>query len=112
VGVQGHLIRNYGPGTYYLAMSNFHLSNDQGSPSDDDFRTGTMLDFPNILANSSTTVNLNVAFAFTDSAGTTQFPATKVGQFDVVWAQFTVVPAPGTLALLGLGGVLAIRRRR
>jgi hypothetical protein len=111
-GFQGHLVRNYGPGTYYIAMSNFQTANDQPAPSDDRFRTGNLMDFPNIIANGNTGVNINVTFSLIDSTGTYQFPATRAGQHDVVWAQFTVVPAPGTLALLGFGGLLTLRRRR
>lgn len=31
---------------------------------------------------------------------------------EVAWVSFTVVPAPGAMALLGLGGLVATRRRR
>ncbi|MGH7178617.1 MAG: hypothetical protein ACREJC_14665, partial [Tepidisphaeraceae bacterium] len=50
------LIRSYGPGaTFYIAISNFQVSNNQASPADDDFQTGAVLDFPDAVANSSTT---------------------------------------------------------
>ncbi len=111
--LQGVLNRTYAPGTYYIAMTNFNIANDQPSPSDDDFRTGTIMDFANIVLNSSTSTNLNMTFALTDSGGIPQqFAATKAGQFDIVWATFEVVPAPSSLALLGLGGLVAARRRR
>lgn len=106
--LQSELIRNYAPGTYYLALSNFQLANDQGSPADDDFRTGSVLDFPNGIANSSTTVNLNMAF----SIGGTQFSALKTGPYDVYWGKFTVVPEPATMTALGLGVVALMRRRK
>lgn len=109
---QSILNRVYAPGIYYIAMTNFNLANDQGSPSDDDFRTGSMMDFANAVLNTSTSTNLNVSFAITDSVGTQQFAATKIDRFDIVWATFEVVPAPGSLALLGLGGLVAARRRR
>jgi len=105
---QSHLVRNYAPGTYYLAISSFALTNSMGSPSDDDFRTGTMLDFNGAILNSSTTLNQNVAFAING----TQFAATKAGQFDVVFGQFTVVPEPATMAVLGLGLLPFLKRRR
>ena len=110
--LQSLLNRQYAPGTYYLALSNFGIANNQGAPSDDDFRTGSLTDFADVLLNTSTSVNLNLSFAVTDSTGTTQYQATKAGQFDVYWASFTVVPAPGSLALIGLGCLLAARRRR
>lgn len=34
------------------------------------------------------------------------------GEYDVYWDNFTYVPAPGSLALLGLGSLAAARRRR
>ncbi|MEX2219709.1 MAG: hypothetical protein WD749_13230 [Phycisphaerales bacterium] len=86
------LTRAYDPGTYYLAMSNFNLANNKGSPSDDNFRTGALLDFPDALLTSSSTANVNCAFAVTDSAGTTQFAATKPAAFDVLWFRFDVLP--------------------
>ena len=112
-GAQAFMVRNFAAGTYYLAITNFNLANNQASPSDDNFRTGTMLDFAGAVLNSSTTTNVNVTFTISDAFGTSiQTAATKVGAFDIVWAQFTVVPAPSTLALLGLGGLVAARRRR
>jgi hypothetical protein len=109
--LQSFFARDYAPGVYYLAISNFNLANNQASPSDDDFRTGTLLDFPDAVTNSSTSANLNLTFRITDSAGTTlQVPNTKVGAFDINWFKFTVTPEPSSLALLGLAGLL-IRRR-
>ena len=85
--LQSTLTRVYAPGTFYMAISNFQLANNLGSPPDDDFLTGIVLDFPGVVANSSTAINLNLA----TSIGGTATPATKAAQFDVVFVAFTVV---------------------
>ncbi len=46
------LVRSLGPGTYTLAVGRFNLANNLPSPSDDDFRSGVVLDLPNALVNS------------------------------------------------------------
>jgi hypothetical protein len=84
------LRREYPAGTYYIAVSNFALTNNKGSPCDDDLRTGAMLDFPHAALNSTSTTGVNVAFAVTDSAGTSPISATRPGQFDVLWYRMTV----------------------
>jgi len=88
------LRRDFAPGTYYLALSNANLSNNKGSPCDDNLRTGLMMDFPDVVANSSTTGSINVAFAVTDSAGTSPFAATRPSAYDVLWFRFVVGGAP------------------
>ncbi len=106
--LQSILTRTYAPGTYYLALTNFHFANNQASPADDDFLTGTVLDFADAAANSSTTTNLNLAF----NIGGNAFAATKASQYDIYWGTFTVVPEPGTMIALGLGSAFLLRRRR
>lgn len=112
--LQSFLARSYAPGVYYIALSNFSLTNNQASPSDDNFRTGAMLDFPDIVINSSTTANLNMAFTVQDSvmAAPLAVANTKAAAYDINWFKFTVVPTPSSMALLGLGGLIAARRRR
>lgn len=100
--LQGAMQRDFAAGTYYIAISNYNISNDQPSPSDDDFRTGALMDFPNAIANSSTTTNMNLKFSVTDSTGVpVEVPNTKVGPFDVNFFRFTVgnagTPCPADL---------------
>lgn len=110
--LQSLLVRNYTPGVYYLALSTFHLVNNMGSPCDDDFRTGAMADFPDVVWNTSASINVNVSFAMVDSLGTSQFSAIRAGAYDVNFYKFVVVPEPATMIALGLGLVPFIRRRR
>lgn len=111
-GLQSWLRRDYTPGVYYLALTNFNFANNQGSPCDDNFRTGSVLDFPGLATNSSTTVNLNMAFTVVDSAVAVQVQATKTEPFQILWFQFEVIPSPSSVALLGLGALASLRRRR
>lgn len=110
--LQSLLVRNYTPGVYYLALSTFHLVNNMGSPCDDDFRTGSMADFGDVVWNTSTSTNINVSFAMIDSNGTTAIAATRAGAYDVNFYKFVVVPEPASMAVLGLGIVPFMRRRR
>jgi hypothetical protein len=107
--LQSTLVRNYTPGVYYIAISNFNVANNLPSPGDDNFRTGSVVDFPDLILNSSTTSQLQLAFFIGPGGDTIPF---KDGPFDIWWGKFTVIPAPGALALLGLGGLVAARRRR
>lgn len=81
------LIRTFPPGApaapagHYLVISNFNLANNLGSPPDDDFRTGIVLDFPGILANSSLVANLDLD---SEIDGTPQ-TALKNGPFEIVF---------------------------
>lgn len=104
---QSLLRRNYTPGDYYIAISNFNTANNLASPADDDFRSGNVMDFANVLANSSDVGQLSLGFEIFND--TVPF---KEGAFDVWWGKFTVIPSPGTMALLAFGGLAAVRRRR
>ena len=88
------LTRAFTPGVYYVAISGFNLANNQPGPIDDNFRTSTVLDFPNAVINSSTTTGTNLGLTFTSSNGGAPLtvPATKAAAFDVAFIQFTVTP--------------------
>jgi len=93
------LNRTYAPGVYYIAMSVFQSGSNRPSPSDDDFRTGTLSDFAGIHFNSSTTVAQNMAFSISDGTTTTPVPNTHAGAFDVNWFTFTVAGVTGACCL-------------
>lgn len=96
----GSVTRTQGPGNYVVAISNFNLANDQGSPSDDTFRTGNVLDFPGVVVNSSGSTVQNCNIRITSGSGQinpviapppapqTQF---KLNQFDVVFYNYSVI---------------------
>jgi hypothetical protein len=112
-GVQGDLIRTFAPGRYYIALTNYNLANDQGSPPDDRWRHGIVTDFPDIVVNSSSVTGHNLAMSVTHPGGTVSWANTKAGPYDINWATFYVVPEPGTMLALGAGiAALALRRRR
>jgi hypothetical protein len=110
--LQSWLARSYTPGTYYIAMSTFQTSASNASPSDDDFRTGTLMDFPNNVNNSSTATTGSMQFTISDGANTLSVPNVHAGAFDINWFTFTVIPEPTSIALLGLGVPMLMRRRK
>lgn len=91
------LTRNYGVGTYYIALTNFNFANNQPASSDDTWLTGTALDFANGALNSSTTINLNLSITISDTGGVSEtLTLTKTEAFEIIFVQFTVVPATGS----------------
>ena len=97
------LTRNFNAGTYYLAISNFNLANNQPAASDDSFNSGAVTDFANAVVDSSSTGSaagpLNCSFTITDSS-TVAAPvsALKTGPFDILWFQFSVGTSTGCYA--------------
>ncbi len=89
--VGGSFARTYAAGTYYLAITNFNMANEQASPTTaaslEDFDDGNVVDFPGVIANSSTTT----ALVLNPTIGGTLVSATKASQFDVVFVSFTAV---------------------
>jgi hypothetical protein len=87
------LTRNFTPGTYYVAWSNANTCNDQPAPGDDTTTGPNVMDFPNVVANSSTTTSANIGIRFNDPTGVpVEIPLTKPGFFDVQWVKFVVQP--------------------
>ncbi|MGD9688813.1 MAG: hypothetical protein AB7K52_02360 [Phycisphaerales bacterium] len=100
---QSFLARHLSPGTYYIAASSFNLANNLPSPSDDNFRTGTVLDFPDVVANSVSTAGTNITFTASDDFGNVaQAPSVK-GTFGVNWFQIQVLPLGSPTNPAGVG---------
>ncbi|MBL0927332.1 MAG: hypothetical protein IBJ11_06735 [Phycisphaerales bacterium] len=99
--LQSLLTRNFPAGTYYLAISEFSLMNDQPPASDEPPPIGTdgnRLQFPNMILCSSSAATapfvggpIPLNFTITDSGGTRAFAASKPGPWGIYWAKFTVV---------------------
>jgi hypothetical protein len=78
------LTRFYPSAVYHLAISDRNLANNLGSPADDDFRTGTVTDFPGVLVNSSAAVGVDLDWLL----GPVPITATKTAPFEVVFLTF------------------------
>ncbi|TVQ29966.1 MAG: PEP-CTERM sorting domain-containing protein [Phycisphaeraceae bacterium] len=110
---QSLLTRDFAPGDYFLAIGLRNTATDQPTPDDTIQRNQPVLDFPGMLLNGQPTISSqDVSFAMTDSSGTLSFDADRGGHYGVYWGSFTVVPTPGAVALFGLAGLGAMRRRR
>jgi hypothetical protein len=86
------ITRSLPAGTYYIALSNYNLCNNLGSPSDDTFRTGIVLDFPNVVADSSTTSYATVNATATDGVITLTGNGSRTVPLEIVWFSFVVAP--------------------
>jgi len=95
------LTRTLTPGTYYVAWSTGNLANDQPCPPEETSRTGTVMDFPNSVLNSSTTSQSNLDLRITASNIAVTVNYTR-SQFEVQWAQFTVQPSTPPSAVVAV----------
>ena len=89
--------RDLVPGTYYVAMSNFNLANNLGSPADDTYRTGNVLDFPNVIATSSGATNAVVTVEVVGIDGAVNSATSDREAFGICWFSFTVEPSVNPL---------------
>lgn len=87
---QSSLIRVWPAGTYFLAVSDFNLANNLASPPDDFFRQGNVLDFPGVLAQSSTATDL---FLPLDIEVNSVF-LTKSDPYEIKFVRFVVTETP------------------
>jgi hypothetical protein len=90
-----YLLREYTAGTYYMGIAMGNLATNQGSPCDDNVRTGPMMDFADVAVDTGAQTVTDVSFSITDSASTTPFMASRGGRGEIAWFRFTVT---GTIA--------------
>ena len=85
----------YTAGTYHFAWGNFNTCNNLASTGGT-YLSGNVMDFPNVVANSSTTSVTNFNMGITSGVGNVQVPLTRTtvagvsGQFDINWVALTV----------------------
>jgi hypothetical protein len=96
--LQSQLRRNLTAGTYYLAVGRWNVGTNDNSPGTDDYRTGNVLDFPDMIACSSSTASANdYDLTITEAGGAPVSVTTTAvnAPFELAFIQFTVVdPAP------------------
>jgi hypothetical protein len=90
------LRREFPAGTYYMGIAMGNLATNQGSPCDDNVRTGPMMDFADVAVDTGTQIVTDVSFSITDSAATTPFVASRGGRGEIAWFRFTVTGTIGT----------------
>lgn len=89
------LLRNFVPGSYTIAVSNFNTANNLPSPPDDDWRFGTVLDFPNVLVNTNSTLVPDLSLDARSAAGPSASGfASKSGPFDIAFYGLDVLNPP------------------
>ncbi|MBL8858685.1 MAG: hypothetical protein JNL28_09285 [Planctomycetes bacterium] len=96
---QSNLVRTYGPGTYYIALSTYNLANNQVSPADEGLPIENLLDFPNCVANNDTSAALT-ALNVSISDGTTTTPVliSRSTPHEIVWICFSLSQTDTVLA--------------
>lgn len=86
------LTRVFAAGTYYLAITDSNLVNDQASTIGDANRNGNVFDFHDALAASSPATDLDLTFSITDVVRESSMILVMTAPFEVRWVRFVVLP--------------------
>lgn len=100
------LTRTLAPGMYTLAVGRFNVANNLPSPSDDDSRSSSVLDFADALASSSVNPGSSATFAvsFEDGVGPTRMADVTLPQGVVGEIAFVQFVVEGAAVPMGAGG--------
>jgi hypothetical protein len=94
------LTRSLVDGTYFVAWGVFNTCNSLPSPADDANRSGSVLDFPNAVINSSVASVATHAISITTDAGTATGSFPRTAAYDVNFVRLDIgvntVPMPPT----------------
>lgn len=86
--------RTLAAGTYYIAFGPYNVSNNQPAATDDTFTGPIVLDFPNVIAQTTTTAtSTGVTVEVQSSAGTVSGTSARSRSFEIVWFSFVVQPS-------------------
>lgn len=109
------------PGTYTLAITNTNAATNVGPDANEANNFGpdsstNVLERDAILVATDSTQNVNLPLTIADSSGNSYAATfTKANKYQAGFYTFTVaapVPEPATFAVLGLGALALVRRRR
>lgn len=86
------LTRTFTPGTYYAALTDDNLLNNQPAAFDDANQSAVVLDFPNVTASSSATFPFDtMGLTITAGGPPVSISGSKVHPFQVLYFRFVVV---------------------
>jgi hypothetical protein len=104
VGFQSTLQRTFDPGTYYVLVAHYNLSDHELTGSDDEYQFGGVLDFDDAILASDSTPGWNVSFAITDNTSTIALPALlPPAAYEVLWYEIHVGPSSGVISTYCFG---------
>ncbi|MBS0195616.1 MAG: hypothetical protein JSR77_02555 [Planctomycetes bacterium] len=83
-------LRNMTPGLYTIALGRYNTCNNLGSPADDTFRSAIVLDFPDAMANSSTTLTTSATMVADANGNVVSGTSSSADQFGIMFFSLNV----------------------